>query len=59
MYGDSLSDAPPFRRLHATVGVNADEHLANLAAIAYRGGDLVEAYFLGRSLIPVDPGTRR
>ncbi len=31
-YGDSMSDAPLFRSLEATVAVNADQHLAGLAA---------------------------
>ncbi|MEV4567782.1 HAD-IB family phosphatase [Nonomuraea sp. NPDC049419] len=51
-YGDSMSDAPLFRRLTNTVAVNADHHLADLAALSYRGGDLTEAYELGRSLLP-------
>ena len=48
-YGDSMSDAPLFRHLDATVAVNADEHLAGLAAVSYRGDDLTEAYALGRA----------
>ncbi|GAA0713205.1 HAD-IB family phosphatase [Dactylosporangium roseum] len=48
-YGDSMSDAPLFRSLEATVAVNADRHLAGLAASEYRGDDLLEAYRLGRS----------
>jgi phosphoserine phosphatase len=47
-YGDSMSDAPLFRHLQATVAVNADQHLAGLAATEYRGHDLAEAYRLGR-----------
>jgi phosphoserine phosphatase len=50
-YGDSMSDAPLFRHLAATVGVNADAHLAGLTAAAYRGSDLVEAYAIGRRLL--------
>ncbi|MBO0869461.1 MAG: HAD family phosphatase [Micromonosporaceae bacterium] len=50
-YGDSMSDAPLFRHLVATVGVNADTHLAGLAAAAYQGSDLAGAYALGRSLL--------
>lgn len=50
-YGDSMSDAPLFKRLTRTVAVNADHHLADLAALAYRGTDLHEAYSLGRSLL--------
>jgi phosphoserine phosphatase len=47
-YGDSMSDAPLFRHLRATVAVNADQHLAGLAATEYRGHDLAEVYRLGR-----------
>ncbi|MCO5969028.1 HAD family hydrolase [Actinoallomurus soli] len=50
-YGDSMSDAPLFRRLTRTVAVNADHHLAELAALDYRGDDLHEAYALGRTLL--------
>lgn len=50
-YGDSMSDAPLFRRLTNTVAVNADHHLADLAAVSYAGGDLAEAYTLGRALL--------
>jgi phosphoserine phosphatase len=50
-YGDSMSDAPLFRELAHTVAVNADHHLAELAAVSYRGGDLAEAYALGRGLL--------
>src|SRR5450756_1119589 len=50
-YGDSMSDAPLFRELANTVAVNADHHLAELAALSYRGGDLAEAYALGRELL--------
>ncbi|MDT0342334.1 HAD family hydrolase [Streptomyces litchfieldiae] len=52
-YGDSMSDAPLFRRLRRTVAVNADHHLAGLAALSYRGADLTEAYALARTLIPL------
>jgi len=31
--------------------VNADHHLAELAAVSYAGGDLAEAYTLGRALL--------
>jgi phosphoserine phosphatase len=51
-YGDSVSDAPLFRHLTHTVAVNADHHLAGIAALDYRGGDLTEAYRLARSLLP-------
>jgi phosphoserine phosphatase len=50
-YGDSMSDAPLFRFLKATVAVNADQHLAGLAAAEYRGDDLFEAYRLGRTYL--------
>jgi phosphoserine phosphatase len=50
-YGDSMSDAPLFRALTKTVAVNADHHLAELAAASYRGDDLPGAYALGRALL--------
>ena len=50
-YGDSMSDAPLFRLLAKTVAVNADHHLAELAAVSYCGGDLAGAYALGRVLL--------
>jgi phosphoserine phosphatase len=50
-YGDSMSDAPLFRRLAKTVAVNADHHLAELAAVSYCGDDLAGAYALGRVLL--------
>jgi phosphoserine phosphatase len=50
-YGDSMSDAPLFRWLTKTVAVNADHHLAELAALSYHGNQLTEAYALGRALI--------
>ncbi|WP_328595152.1 HAD family hydrolase [Actinomadura macrotermitis] len=50
-YGDSMSDAPLFRHLSHTVAVNADHHLAGIAALDYRGGDLAEAYRMARTLI--------
>jgi phosphoserine phosphatase len=53
-YGDSMSDAPLFRHLDATVAVNADHHLAGLAAASYRGDDLTGAYALGRALAAAD-----
>lgn len=52
-YGDSMSDAPLFRRLAKTVAVNADHHLAELAAVSYRGDGLPGAYALGRALLAV------
>lgn len=50
-YGDSMSDAPLFAYLPNTVAVNADHHVADLAAVAYEGDDLTAAYRLGRSLL--------
>lgn len=50
-YGDSMSDAPLFAHLRNTVAVNADHHVAGLAAIAYQGDDLGAAYRLGRALL--------
>jgi phosphoserine phosphatase len=50
-YGDSMSDAPLFRQLANTVAVNADQDLAELATLSYRGNDLTEAYELGRFLL--------
>jgi phosphoserine phosphatase len=50
-YGDSMSDAPLFRHLSRTVAVNADHHLADLAAARYDGTDLRAAYRLGRDLL--------
>jgi hypothetical protein len=47
----SVSDAPLFRLLANTVAVNADHHLAGLAAVSYRGDDLAGAYALGRVLL--------
>jgi phosphoserine phosphatase len=50
-YGDSSSDKPLFAELSHTVAVNASASLRELAAVAYEGGDLREAYALGRALI--------
>ncbi|GIF75786.1 HAD family hydrolase [Asanoa siamensis] len=51
-YGDSISDAPLFAHLGGnTVAVNADAHVAHLAAVAYAGDDLLGAYALGRALV--------
>lgn len=50
-YGDSLSDEPLFRTLSRTVAVNASPDLAAIAATTYVGGDLREAYALGRGLL--------
>ena len=53
-YGDSMSDVPLFGQLTKTVAVNADNHLAALAALSYRGDDLTGAYALGRALLTRD-----
>jgi phosphoserine phosphatase len=53
-YGDSMSDGPLFSELENTVAVNADQAIEQLAAVAYRGESLVEAYALGRSLLDRD-----
>jgi phosphoserine phosphatase len=50
-YGDSMSDLPLFGVLENTVAVNGDEGLERVAAVAYRGGNLREAYALGRDLL--------
>jgi phosphoserine phosphatase len=50
-YGDSLSDFPLFQFLPNTVAVNATPSLRQIAAAAYEGDDLWEAYLLGRSLL--------
>lgn len=50
-YGDSLSDGPLFAALRNTVAVNADPRLEASARVAYRGGDLREAYAEGRRLL--------
>jgi phosphoserine phosphatase len=49
-----MSDAPLFRRVAATVAVNADEHLAGLAVADYEGDDMIEAYRLGRAQLDTD-----
>jgi phosphoserine phosphatase len=50
-YGDSLSDFPLFQFLPHTVAVNAAPTLRAIAAAAYEGNDLWDAYALGRSLL--------
>jgi phosphoserine phosphatase len=50
-YGDSVSDVPLFKHLAATVAVNADHHLAGIAAASYHGDDIGEAYEIGRSVL--------
>lgn len=50
-YGDSMSDLPLFGDLENTVAINADAALERVAAIAYRGNSLLEAYGRGRELL--------
>jgi len=50
-YGDSMSDLPLFGVLQNTVAVNADENLERVAAVAYRGDSLLDAYALARKLL--------
>jgi phosphoserine phosphatase len=50
-YGDSSSDVPLFELLSNTVAVNGSEALNRLSAASYEGGDLREAYALGRALL--------
>lgn len=50
-YGDSMSDLPLFGVLENTVAVNADEGLERIAAVAYRGDSLLDAYALARKLL--------
>jgi phosphoserine phosphatase len=54
-YGDSASDIPLFELLSNTVAVNATPELREVAAVAYDGGDLREAYAAGRSLLVPAP----
>jgi len=53
-YGDSLSDYPLFQFLPNTVAVNATPALRQIAAAAYEGDDLWEAYLVGRALLDRD-----
>ncbi len=46
-YGDSMSDVDLFAAVPASVAVNADHHVSDLASFAYAGRDLREAYDLG------------
>ncbi len=50
-YGDSSSDIPLFEMLEKTVAVNGSESLRAVAAVAYEGSDLREAYAAGRRLL--------
>lgn len=45
-YGDSMSDARLFSVVPVSVAVNADHHVRDIAAHAYAGKDLREAYAL-------------
>ncbi|MFE0042291.1 HAD family hydrolase [Streptomyces albireticuli] len=45
-YGDSMSDARLFSVVPVSVAVNADHHVRDIAAYAYAGRDLREAYEL-------------
>lgn len=53
-YGDSRSDLALFARLRHTVAVNATPAIVELAAAAYEGTDIREAYALGRELLAGD-----
>ncbi|MFE7607976.1 HAD family hydrolase [Streptomyces celluloflavus] len=48
-YGDSMSDTDLFAAVPASVAVNADHHVSDLASYAYAGRDLREAYELVRT----------
>ena len=58
-YGDSSSDVPLFGRLENTVSVNGSKTLRAIAAVAYDGSDMREAYRLGRELIDRPRSRRR
>lgn len=45
-YGDSMSDAKLFAAVPVSVAVNADHHVRDIAAHAYTGTDLRDAYAL-------------
>jgi phosphoserine phosphatase len=57
-YGDSSSDVDLFVRLPHTVAVNATPAIAELAAASYVGGDLAEAYAVGRRLLDTAAANR-
>ena len=50
-YGDSASDLPLFEQLANTVAVNGSPAIVSVARAHYEGGDLREAYALGRAMI--------
>jgi phosphoserine phosphatase len=50
-YGDSTSDVELFRKLQRTVAVNATAATRALAAKAYVGHDMWDAYQIGRQLL--------
>jgi phosphoserine phosphatase len=48
-YGDSMSDVDLFAAVPASVAVNADHHVSDVASFAYAGRDLRDAYALVRT----------
>lgn len=48
-YGDSMSDVDLFAAVPASVAVNADHHVSEVASFGYAGRDLREAYALVRT----------
>ncbi|MFH8567602.1 HAD family hydrolase [Streptomyces sp. NPDC017993] len=48
-YGDSMSDVDLFAAVPASVAVNADHHVRDVASFAYAGRDLRDAYALVRT----------
>lgn len=54
-YGDGTSDLDLFGWLPHTVAVNSSPVIAELAAAAYTGTDMREAYRVGRQLLASDP----
>ncbi|MFG2890290.1 HAD family hydrolase [Streptomyces sp. NPDC048248] len=48
-YGDSMSDVDLFAAVPASVAVNADHHVSEVASFAYAGRDLRDAYALVRT----------
>jgi len=57
-YGDSSSDVDLFEWLPKTVGVNPSPRITELTSVQYIGGDIGEAYRLGRRLLATDSGVR-
>ena len=58
-YGDSDADVPLFEALPHTVAVNGSDNLTAVAAVAYHGWDLREAYGAGRRLLERSPDVTR